>query len=97
MNIDNVKLYKTILENQKEVIALQKENKDLKKDIKSLTKKIDIVLDKIQEFEIVFDAADIIEEHMENNDNNYSTEWNPYEDEDFDIENYNDEEDDGHF
>ena len=38
MNIDNVKLYKTILENQKEVIALQKENKDLKDRLKETIK-----------------------------------------------------------
>ena len=40
------------------------------------------------------DAADIIEEHMEEEENKYNTEWNPYDDDDHqkeDYENYDNE------
>lgn len=98
MNVDSSKLYKTITENQKELLAIRKENKELKKIIKVLENKVCLVLDKIQEFEIVLDAAELIEDQIDEQtkeDNRYNTEWNPYEDEDFrgeDYENYDDDE-----
>ena len=94
------KLNKTILENNKELLSIQKENKDLKKIIKTLERKINTILDKIQEFEVVLDAADLLEEQIEKHDQaqkEYNTDWNPYDDEDFhieDYENYDDDEDD---
>jgi hypothetical protein len=34
------------------------------------------------------DAAEILEEHMEEEENKYNTEWNPYDDEDYEPEDY---------
>ena len=57
-----------------------------------------MIFDKIQDFEVVFDAAELIEDQIEKQDQStYNTEWNPYEDEDFepeDYENYDDDDDD---
>ena len=90
------------LDNQKLIIALSKENKEIKKTLKALEKKVELLSDKMQEFEIIFDAAEIIEEELDNreNKNRYNTEWNPYDDEDFHVEDYEnydqyDDDDDG--
>jgi DNA-directed RNA polymerase beta' subunit len=81
-NIDDI--YKEIIKNTKDVSNLDskvsKEMADLKKLLKSLDKKISLILEKVQEFEIVMDAAEILEEHMEDEEDKYNTEWNPYED-----------------
>lgn len=84
---------KAVIENQKHLISLQKENKELKKILKNIEKKLEIVSDKIQEFEVIFDAAEILEEEMDRR-NEYNTEWNPYDDEDFQPEDYEDYDDD---
>ena len=78
---------KAVLENQKHLISLQKENKELKKALKNIERKLNMVFDKIQDFEVVFDAAEIIEDEIEKQ-NEYNTEWNPYDDEDFQVEDY---------
>tara|TARA_B100000902_G_scaffold75622_1_gene80449 strand:+ start:1049 stop:1375 length:327 start_codon:yes stop_codon:yes gene_type:complete len=96
------KLNKAIIDNNKELLSIQKENKDLKKIVKTLERKINLILDKIQEFEVVLDAADLLEEQIEKHDqaqkeSEYNTDWNPYDDEDFhieDYENYDDDDDD---
>lgn len=96
------KLNKAIVDNKKELLSIQKENKDLKRIVKTLERKINLILDKIQEFEVVLDAADLLEEQIEKHDqaqkeNEYNTDWNPYDDEDFhieDYENYDDDDDD---
>jgi hypothetical protein len=81
-NIDDI--YKELVKNIKDVSSLDskvsKEMADLKKLLKSLDKKISLILEKVQEFEIVMDAAEILEEHMEEEEDKYNTEWNPYED-----------------
>lgn len=81
-NIDDI--YKEVIKNTKDVSSLDskvsKEMADLKKLLKSLDKKISLILEKVQEFEIVMDAAEILEEHMEEEEDKYNTEWNPYED-----------------
>ena len=84
---------KAVLENQKHLVSLQKENKEIKKILKNIEKKLEILSDKIQEFEVVFDAAEILEEEMDRRDE-YNTEWNPYDDEDFQVEDYEDYDDD---
>ena len=84
---------KAVLENQKHLVSLQKENKELKKLIKNIEHKVNLLLDKIQEFEVVFDAAEIIEDAMDKQ-NEYNTEWSPYDDEDFEPEDYEDYDDD---
>lgn len=84
---------KAVIENQKHLISLQKENKELKKILKNIEKKLEIVSDKIQEFDVIFDAAEILEEEMDRQDE-YNTEWNPYDDEDFKPEDYEDYDDD---
>lgn len=81
-NIEDI--YKELVKNIKDVSSLDskvsKEMADLKKLLKSLDKKISLILEKVQEFEIVMDAAEILEEHMEEEEDKYNTEWNPYED-----------------
>jgi len=66
-----------------------------------LNKKMNLILNKVQEFEIVLDAAEIIEEHIEDQESQakdiFNTDWTPYNDEDFgseDYENYDDNEED---
>ena len=92
------KLNKQLVENSKQLSVLEKDNKELKKIIKNLERKINLVLDKIQEFEVVFDAAELIEDQIEKQERSeYNTEWNPYDDEDYepdDYENYDDDDDD---
>ena len=92
------KLNKQLVENSKKLSVLEKDNKELKRIIKNLERKINLVLDKIQEFEVVFDAAELIEDQIEKQERNeYNTEWNPYDDEDYepeDYENYDDDDDD---
>lgn len=84
MSKDIDDIYKELLKNTKDISSLDsqvsKEMSDLKKLLKSLDKKISLVLEKIEEFEIVLDAADILEEQMEEEEDKYNTEWNPYED-----------------
>ena len=89
------KLSKQLSDNSKQLSILEKDNKELKKIIKNLERKINLVLDKIQDFEVVFDAAELIEDQIEKQDKEkYNTEWNPYDDEDFDPENYENYDDD---
>jgi predicted RNase H-like nuclease (RuvC/YqgF family) len=85
---------KIVLENQKYLISLQKENKELKKILKHLDKTVEILSNKIQEFEILFDAAEIIEDSMrdhETQDEIYDLGWTPYSDNDDFMEDYDDE------
>tara|TARA_Y100000401_G_C8145393_1_gene136929 strand:+ start:212 stop:517 length:306 start_codon:yes stop_codon:yes gene_type:complete len=93
MSTDMLRVIKLLQENKKELLKLHKENKEYKKILSVIQSKIDSIESKIQEFEIIFDAADIIEEHREEEENKYNTEWSPYEDEDF-IEEYNNYDDD---
>jgi DNA anti-recombination protein RmuC len=94
-NIDDI--YKEMVKNTKDISNLDskvsKEMADLKKLLKSLDKKISLILEKVQEFEIVMDAAEILEEHMEEEEDKYNTEWNPYEDNE-DYEDYENNSDD---
>jgi hypothetical protein len=62
--------------------------------LQELKRQVDSIESKIQEFEIIFDAADIIEEHREEEEDKYNTEWNPYDDEDFPVEDYENYDDD---
>jgi len=84
---------KAVLENQKHLISLQKANQELKKTLKNIEKKLNMIFDKIQDFEVVFDAAEIIEDQLEKH-NEYNKEWSPYDDEDFHPEDYEDYDDD---
>jgi hypothetical protein len=81
----------------KEIQSLEnkqsKEFSDIKKLLKKMDQKLGKILDKIQEFEIIMDAAEMLEEHMEDKED-YNTEWNPYEDDDFETESYENYEDD---
>lgn len=89
------KITKQITDIEKEISVVSKDNKEFKKILKNLERKINLVLDKIQDFEVVFDAAELIEDQIEKQDKDkYNTEWNPYEDEDFEPENYDDDDDD---
>lgn len=81
----------------KEIKSLEnkqsKEFSDIKKLLKKMDQKLGQILDKIQEFEIIMDAAEMLEEHMEEKDE-YNTEWNPYDDEDYAAEEYEDYDED---
>lgn len=97
-SIDDV--YKEITKLSKDIQDLDKQVSsdiaEIKKFFKTFDKKLSLVLSKIQEFEVIMDAAEIIEEHMEEEEEKYNTEWNPYDDEDYvaeDYESYEDEED----
>lgn len=97
-SIDDV--YKEIAKLSKDIQDLDKQVSsdiaEIKKFFKTFDKKLSLVLSKIQEFEVIMDAAEIIEEHMEEEEEKYNTEWNPYDDEDYvaeDYESYEDEED----
>jgi DNA anti-recombination protein RmuC len=86
------KNHQEIFKTNKDVNALEdklvKELLDIKKFLKMMDRKISDISNKIQEFEIIMDAAEIIEEHMEEEENKYSTEWNPYDDEGYESEEY---------
>lgn len=71
----------------------EKEFLAIKKTLKTLDQKIGNVLDKIQEFEIVLDAAEMLENHIEEEEERYNTDWSPYDDEDFQSEDYEDYDD----
>ena len=92
MSRDIDSIAKEIIKTNKELHQvddrLSKDNSDIKKILKNLEKKIDLVLRKIQEFEVIMDAAEIIEEHMDDENEKYNTEWNPYDDEDYNTEEY---------
>lgn len=69
---------------------------EIKKTLKSMNRRILEIANKIQEFEIILDAAEILEESREAQEeriDEYRKEWNPYDDEDFDIEDYEDYDD----
>jgi DNA anti-recombination protein RmuC len=89
----NQELYKTNKEVHNIDSKLSKDVVEIKKILKSLNRKMDLMIDKIQEFEIIMDAAEIIEDHQADEEDKYNTEWNPY-DEDHDGEDYEDHEND---
>tara|TARA_B100001778_G_C18577646_1_gene625805 strand:+ start:1303 stop:1608 length:306 start_codon:yes stop_codon:yes gene_type:complete len=90
MDIDNQKLQKSILDNKKSIQDIQKDNRDIKKILSKIERNLSLLVNKIQEFEIVFDAAEIIEEEIERQIEDYNTDWSPYNDEDFQPEEYED-------
>lgn len=87
-------LYKELSKITKEIQSSKNEFSqdltDIKKTFKMLDKKIGLILNKIQEFEVIMDAAELIEEHMDDEEEKYNTEWSPYTDEDYDGEDYDD-------
>ena len=97
--MDNTdKIIKKLAESQ---LKTDKQLYNLQKILKNLEKKVNIIINKVQEFEIVLDAAELIEEHIEDQESQakdiFNTDWTPYNDEDFqseDYENYDDNEED---
>jgi hypothetical protein len=76
---------------------LSKDISEIKRAIKSLDNKMSILIDKIQELEVIMDAAEILEEFQQEEQEKYNTEWNPYGDDDYEgenYENYNDDDED---
>ena len=69
--------------NQINTIQAQIDKKYLSMEVvfEDLNKKINLILNKVQEFEIVLDAAEIIEEHIEDQESQatdiFNTDWNP--------------------
>jgi methyl-accepting chemotaxis protein len=82
------------MENSNTIISLLLENQKSLSDIKNMITKINEEIaeltEKIQEFEIIFDAAEIIEEQAQRDEEIYGKEWNPYDDEDFTPDFYED-------
>lgn len=96
MSRDIENITKEIIKANKEIHQIEdkfsKDINDLKKLIKNIDKKMDLVLNKIQEFEIIMDAVELMEEQIDDEDEDeYNTEWNPYEDEDYEGEDYDNE------
>lgn len=93
MASDLEKINKTLNQMLKILSSIEnKQNKEIleiKKHIKLIEKDIKNISDKIQEFEIILDAAEIIEQETEN-----GNEWDTYED--YEPEDYeeNDPDDD---
>ena len=91
MNKDYNDILKEIHKISKTVESLDnrisKELQEVKKYIKQINSKILTVLDKIQEFEIIMDAAEILEDHIQEEEDKYNTEWSPYDD-DHELEDY---------
>jgi hypothetical protein len=56
-----------------------KELKQIKRSISNIEKNTLDISKKIKEFEIILDASEILED-MEKSDDQFDTEWNPYED-----------------
>ncbi len=85
-------LYKELSKINKEIQSTKNEFSqdltDIKKTFKMLDKKIGLILNKIQEFEVIMDAAELIEEHMDDEEEKYNTEWDPYSDDDYNGESY---------
>jgi|TARA_B100001094_G_scaffold318905_1_gene363017 hypothetical protein len=77
-------------------IRSSKDISDIKKTLKIMERRVLDIANKVQEFEIIMDAADIIEEQIETEENKYNTDWSPYDDEDFHGEYYSDDDDDGY-
>lgn len=76
---------------------LSKDINDIKKILKNIDRKLLTIENKLSEFEVLMDAAEIIEDHIDDEEEKYNTEWNPYSDEDYESEDYenyeNDDED----
>ena len=91
MSKDIEDISKEILKTNKEMHQIEdklsKDINDIKKLIKNLDKKVDLVLNKIQEFEVIMDAVELMEEQTDDEEEDeYNKEWNPYDDEDFEQE-----------
>jgi len=75
---------------------ISKDLGEIRKLIKHTDSKIDAIMEKIQEFEIILDAAELFEQHMDNNEEEYKRDWSPY-DEDYPIDDYGTGYDDGYY
>lgn len=75
---------------------ISKELAEIRKLIKNTDSKIDAIMEKIQEFEIILDAAELFEQHMDNSESEYKKDWSPY-DEDYPIDDYGTGYDDGYY
>lgn len=91
---------KDIQKISKDISSVQNQTKELseiKRVLKSLDMKLQAVMNKIQEFEVIMDAAELIEDHMNDHDDEDNEDWNPYgedyEPEDYENYGYEDEED----
>lgn len=66
----------------------KKDISNIQTALKGLTRKVDEILAKIQEMEVIMDAAEFLEEHLDAADNE-DDEWSPYND-DYEPEDYED-------
>lgn len=96
--IDDV--YKEVIKNNKDIRSIdEKLSKDItetKKILKNLDKKISAILEKIEEFEVIIDAAEILQSKIDEDEDNDAEGWQPYNDDyqSEDYENYDYTEDD---
>ena len=66
---------------------ISKEFSDIRTMLKNMDTKIDTIMEKIQEFEIIMDAAELIEDQLDNHEDYDEEDWRPY-DEDYDDDDY---------
>lgn len=89
-NIDDV--FKEVAKISKDIHQIEtshkKEISGIQNTLKGLTRKIDEILAKIQEMEVIMDAAEFLEEHLDAADND-DEEWSPYNEE-YEPEEYED-------
>lgn len=85
-------LFKEVAKISKDVHQIETTHKkdldNIQKAIKGLTRKVDDILAKIQEMEVIMDAAEFLEEHLDAADND-DGEWSPYNEE-YEPEDYED-------
>jgi hypothetical protein len=82
--IDDV--HKEIIKTNKELHSMEdkvcKDIQDIKKIIKNLDKKISTILHKIEEFEVVIDAAELLQSKIDDEEEeDYDSGWRPYDNE----------------
>ena len=69
---------------------VSKEFSDIRTMLKNMDTKIDTIMEKIQEFEIIMDAAELIEDQLDRHEDDQDDEedWMRYDDEEDDEDDY---------
>ena len=75
MNTEFQKIIKMLTETNKTLSTIDKENRDIKKILKNLEKQIKSISDRLAEFEIIMDAAEILEDQVIEEEDIYNTDW----------------------
>lgn len=96
MNKDIDDLFKELQKNQKYLVGMEndilKEIAFVKSFLRNLDRKVSRILEKVEELEVVMEVTEIMEDEEEEVDD-YTTEWSPYND-GIDNDGYEEDEDD---